>query len=227
MKINYTVLIVMMLLLLSGCGTNEENILDETGREYSLTGVVLDISKNSVHMSVLDDESVLASLDEITFPITDSLRETNDFTPQAGDTITVTIKAQIAESFPLQVEAVSWGPVVPGGTPIGTEEGIEDYPAMIMVDGMLYYDSGEISSISRCGVMDGEIIESVDTVPEKNNQSNFGTGYGYQYGMENQIDVYIDNEWHIFILYGKTEQENGNLTEQEKMQQVMLGKHNK
>lgn len=209
MKINYMVLIVIMLLLLSGCGTNEENILDETGREYSLTGVVLDISKNSVHMSVLDNESVLASLDEITFPITDSLRETNEFTPQAGDTITVTIKAQIAESFPLQAEAVSWGPVVPGGACIETENGIEDYPAMIMVGGTLYYDSGEISSISRCGVMDGEIIESVDTVPEKNNQSNFGIGYGYQYGMENQIDVCIDNEWHIFIPYGKTEQENG------------------
>lgn len=219
MKKAYVAILMMLLLLLIGCGKNEENISDETGGEYSLTGVVLDISEESVHMSVLDNEIVLSSGDEITFSITDSLRATNDFMPRAGDTIAVTIKDQIAESFPLQVEAVSWSPVMPEDVSIGTEEGAADYPAMIMVDGTLYYDSGEISGVAKCGVMDGEITDSVDTVPKKDDQSNFGTGYGYQYGMENQIDVYIDHEWHIFIPYEKTEQENDNLTEQEKMEQ--------
>lgn len=85
------------------------------------------------------------------------------------------------------------------------EEEMADYPAMIMVDGMLYYDSGEISSMLRCGLMEGEITDSIDTVPKKDNQSNFGTGYGYQYGVENQIDVCIDDEWHIFIPYNTAE----------------------
>lgn len=207
MKKSYLAILMMLLLLLIGCGKNEENISDETGGVYSLTGVVLDISEESVHMSVLDNEIVLSSGDEITFSITDSLRATNDFMPRTGDTIAVTIKDQIAESFPLQVEAVSWSPVIPEDASIGTEEGAADYPAMIMVDGTLYYDSGEISGVAKCGVMDGEITDSVDTVPKKDDQSNFGTGYGYQYGMENQIDVYMDQEWHIFIPYGKTEQD--------------------
>lgn len=199
MKKSYLAILMMLLMLLIGCGKNEENISAETGGEYSLTGVVLDISEKSVHMSVLDNEIVLSSGDEITFSITDSLRATYDFMPRAGDTIAVTIKDQIAESFPLQVEAVRWSPVTP--------ESEADYPAMVMVDGTLYYDSGEVSSEPRCGVMDGEITDSVDTVPKKDDQSNFGTGYGYQNGMENQIVVYIDQEWHIFIPYEKTEQD--------------------
>lgn len=208
MKKSYLAILMMLLLLLIGCGKNEENISAETGGEYSLTGVVLDISEKSVHMSVLDNEIVLSSGDEITFSITDSLRATNDFMPRAGDTIAVTIKDQIAESFPLQVEAVSWSPVTP--------ESEADYPAMVMVDGTLYYDSGEVSSEPRCGVMDGEITDSVDTVPKKDDQSNFGTGYGYQNGMENQIVVYIDQEWHIFIPYEKTGQDPAYQSDAEK-----------
>lgn len=210
MKRSYVVILIMMFMLLSGCVKNGENMADETGGEYSLTGVVLDISEQSVHMSVLDNEHVLASGDEITFPITDSLRETYDFMPQTGDTIAVTIKDQIAESFPLQVEAISWNPVMSEEnnseaeveTEIETEAETADDPAMIMVNGTLYYDSGEISSVLRCGMMDGEITDSVDTIPEKDNQSNFGTGYGYQY-MDGQIDVCMEDEWHIFIPYEK------------------------
>lgn len=123
MKKSHLAILIMMLLLISGCGQNKENVSEETGGEYSLTGVVLNISEESVHMSVLDNEAGLASGDEITFPITDSLRQTNDFMPETGDTITVTIKDQIAESFPLQVEAVSWSPVMDEGIYIKTEEG--------------------------------------------------------------------------------------------------------
>lgn len=79
-----------------------------------------------------------------------------------------------------------------------------DYPAMIMVDGTLYSDSGKISDVMRCGMMDGEIDDSVDDVPKKDNQSNFGAGYGYQFFSEKQIDVCIDDEWHIFVPYDET-----------------------
>lgn len=76
-----------------------------------------------------------------------------------------------------------------------------DYPAMVVVDGVLYKDTGRISTELRCGMMDGEITSTVDTVPEEDDQSNFGTGYGYQYGMSG-IEVSIDGEWHIFEPYG-------------------------
>lgn len=74
----------------------------------------------------------------------------------------------------------------------------------IMVGGTVYYDTGCKSSIGkRCGVMDGEITEqcSSSEVPAKNNQSNFGTGYGYQYGAEGTIEVLLDDgNWYIFAI---------------------------
>lgn len=73
---------------------------------------------------------------------------------------------------------------------------------MVMVDGTLYLDTGLPSSMEgRCGVMDGEITSSVDGTekPTADDQSNFGTGYGYQYGMEEgTIEIYMNENWRIF-----------------------------
>ena len=75
-----------------------------------------------------------------------------------------------------------------------------DYPALIQVNGIVYRDSGESSTDARCGVMDGEITTQCDEIPTEDNQSNFGTGYGYQIGKD-RIDVLIDDQWHIFVPY--------------------------
>ena len=105
-------------------------------------------------------------------------------------------------------------------TYITTEEtGQADYPAMIMVQGKLYYDSDEISTEARCGNMDGEITSDTNTEPTEDNQSNFGTGYEYQFWTDDEIHVYIDDEWHIFIPYGVKQDDWDNLTEQQKMEQ--------
>lgn len=79
------------------------------------------------------------------------------------------------------------------------ETAIVSTPA-VMVDGKLYYSTGEESTKMRCGVMDGTISSSVDMTetPGENGQSNFGVGYGYQYGEENTIEVNIDGKWAIF-----------------------------
>jgi hypothetical protein len=72
---------------------------------------------------------------------------------------------------------------------------------MVMVNGKLYYDTGSESTIEgRCGTMDGEISSTVDgsQVPTEDNQSNFGVGYGYQYGQNNTIEVYINDKWIVF-----------------------------
>ncbi len=77
-----------------------------------------------------------------------------------------------------------------------------DVIPMIMVDGMLYLDTGVESSVTaRCGMLDGEITSSVDgtEVPTENNQSNFGTGFGYQYGaLEGTIEIQINGKWFIY-----------------------------
>ena len=53
------------------------------------------------------------------------------------------------------------------------------YPPCVMIDGIVYQDTGYVSSMLGCGVMDGEITSEVDgtQLPAENDQSNFGTGY--------------------------------------------------
>jgi len=71
---------------------------------------------------------------------------------------------------------------------------------MIMVDDEHYYSEGKESEIyCRCGVMDGEITSTVEQteIPNKNNQSNFGKGYGYQY-IDKNIEVNMDGKWIVF-----------------------------
>ena len=78
----------------------------------------------------------------------------------------------------------------------------DDLIPMVMVNGELYLDTGKESTLeARCGMMDGEITSTVDRteLPTKDNESNFGTGYGYQYGShEGLIEIYMNDKWWIF-----------------------------
>ena len=72
---------------------------------------------------------------------------------------------------------------------------------MVRVNGKLYYDTGRESAISgRCGNMDGEIASTVDgtEIPAEDNQSNFGSGFGYQYGAGDTIEIYMNEKWFVF-----------------------------
>ncbi len=72
---------------------------------------------------------------------------------------------------------------------------------MVRVNGKLYYDTGRESTISgRCGNMDGEITSTVDgtEIPTEDNQSNFGSGFGYQYGADDTIEIYMNEKWFVF-----------------------------
>lgn len=77
-----------------------------------------------------------------------------------------------------------------------------DLPPLVMVDGQLYQDTGRESTlIGRCGVLDGEITSTVPSqeVPFEDDQSNFGTGFGYQIGAEpDTIEVYLNETWMVF-----------------------------
>lgn len=80
-------------------------------------------------------------------------------------------------------------------------ENTYDRIPMIMVNGIIYKDTGNKSTIdASCGNMDGNISSSVDgsLIPTENNQSNFGSGYGYQYGLDGTIELYMNNEWWVF-----------------------------
>ena len=73
---------------------------------------------------------------------------------------------------------------------------------MVMVNGTLYLDTGRESTVmARCGMMDGEITSQVpgNEEPTVDDQSNFGIGYGYQYGaLEGTIEIHMNGKWWIF-----------------------------
>ena len=71
---------------------------------------------------------------------------------------------------------------------------------MVQIDGITYIQTGRVNELVKCGVLDGEIESSVSEseIPRQNNQSNFGSGYGYQFGTEGTVEVNIDGQWHLF-----------------------------
>lgn len=80
----------------------------------------------------------------------------------------------------------------------GTEE--QQTPMAVRIDGVIYTSDGEVSDMARCGVMDGYIDSCVDknSLPDKDNQSNFGEDFGFQYGPDGTIHVLIDGDWVVF-----------------------------
>lgn len=76
-----------------------------------------------------------------------------------------------------------------------------ELPQLVLVNGILYENTGRESDIdARCGTMDGAIESAVESwqEPTEERQSNFGTGYEFQYVTNEEIDVVIDGKWMIF-----------------------------
>lgn len=74
------------------------------------------------------------------------------------------------------------------------------YPPSVMVDGVVYKDTGYVDSTVTCGTMDGKITSTVNgtELPKENDQSNFGVGYEYQLSVKDQLVVLIDDQNIIF-----------------------------
>ena len=117
--------------------------------------------------------------------------------PEVGDVIEIIHSGEIMESDPARLQDVY-------SIRVAVEEEQEQWAMipMVMIDGKLYLDTGMESSVeARCGVMDGEITSSVDGTkkPTQDGESNFGTGYGYQYGpQEGTIEIFMNEKWWVF-----------------------------
>lgn len=114
--------------------------------------------------------------------------------PEVGDIIEIAYSGEILETYPARLQEVYSIKVA--------EEAKWDLKPMVMVNGELYLDTGRESTVEgRCGVMDGEITSTVEgwEKPTEDNQSNFGTGYGYQYGTPGTIEIYMNEKWWVFV----------------------------
>ena len=73
---------------------------------------------------------------------------------------------------------------------------------MVIVDDALYLDTGYAREADkRPDTFEGMINFEVDRreKPTVNDQSNFGTGYGYRYGKaEGMIEIYMNDKWQVF-----------------------------
>lgn len=71
----------------------------------------------------------------------------------------------------------------------------EIQPQAVMIEDKLYYNTEQVITMGRCGVMDGKIEYTVDeySLPVKNNQSNFGKDYEYQRVDEHHYDIPMGN----------------------------------
>ena len=84
----------------------------------------------------------------------------------------------------------------------------EQPPRTVRLDGRLYYETGpdeETNQNGISGAMSGEFDSTVDPMqlPEQDNQSNFGVGFGYQRLDDYTIRVLIEETWFRFQQEGE------------------------
>ena len=80
------------------------------------------------------------------------------------------------------------------------ERAEHNYPPMVKVAGVIYVDTGYENAMATCATVDGEIKTAMDgrEMPVRDDQSNFGTGYGYQFWEKGYLNVRLNNRWILF-----------------------------
>ena len=153
---------------------------------------ILEIHDGHYLVKPVEGSWELNSADRIEVPIRNAHPSPE---PEIGDVIEIEYSGEILETYPARIADVY-------GIKVIKETETGDLIPMVMVNGTLYLDTGHESKIeARCGVMDGEITSQVDgsKQPTVDDQSNFGTGYGYQYGTtEGTIELFMNGKWWIF-----------------------------
>ena len=153
---------------------------------------ILEIHDGNYLVKPVEGSWELSSADRIEVPIRNAHPSPE---PEIGDVIEIEYSGEILETYPARItevfsirvvkEAETWA-LIP----------------MVMVNETLYLDTGyESDAIERTDHFDGEITSQVDGSerPSVDDQSNFGTGYGYQYGKtEGTIELFMNGKWWIF-----------------------------
>ncbi len=190
---------LMLLVSLTACGIEKENFFSEI---IGFNGKIIEVNEGSFLVEPLDGEEEKNSSDRFTVPIQ---HIAGNREPIEGDILYIQYDGQIKERYPAQlgeIYKISFvDTVIEMEAP--KEDKMNDLIPMVMVDGILYLDTGKESTAQeRCGTMDGEITSTVDQTekPTKDDQSNFGTGYGYQYASEGTIEIYMNEKWLVFAV---------------------------
>ena len=164
---------------------------DNTLAAITFQASVIEKNKDSIIVKPVEGSLELDSADEFYLSNRDNLEL------QIGDIVEISYNGEIMESYPAQLGEVYKITVIEQA---GADAMYDRIP-MVRVNGKLYYDTGRESIMdARCGTMDGEITSTVDgtEIPTEDDQSNFGSGFGYQYGADDTIEVYMNEKWFVF-----------------------------
>lgn len=177
---------ILCALYLTACSEGQAK-----GDEKSFKAEVVEVDNKSVTVIPAEDEEIRKSADRVRF---EKEHVKNGEQIKVGDKIMISYGGTVEEVYPAHIHAFRWALLEAAVTPEA------DNKNMIMYNNKIYVDTGDVSNLPRCGTGDFEIETCVRKgIPVKNLQSNFGKGYKCQYGLrENQIDVCIDEQWHIF-----------------------------
>lgn len=188
-------LIALLCFVLSACNLDKTDKV--TAEQKNFEATVLSVNIGSLLIEPSEGTKERNSSDQIEIS---NISEENSLEylkqTEIGDKIEVRYSSDIEESYPARISEVTKISLIESAQDI-----LSDIIPTVMVDGILYSDTGRESEIdARCGVMDGEITSTVieSEIPTKNNQSNFGKGYGYQRVAEDIIEVYRNGKWCIF-----------------------------
>lgn len=164
---------------------------DNEPKSIFFQATVIEISNDTVLVQPVAGSLEMNSSDQF------SISNENGSELQVGDLIEINYNGEIMESYPAQLGEVYGITVIERAE----ADSMWDRIPMVRVNGKLYYDTGKESTVNgRCGNMDGEITSTVDgtEIPMEDNQSNFGSGFGYQYGANDAIEIYMNEKWFIF-----------------------------
>jgi hypothetical protein len=215
-KILSIVLCALLAISLASCSDGSENA--EETEQWTLSGRYCeDTSGTSFLLS--EKEGAICITPADTEELFDDLEN--------GDEIEISVDS-VAETYPAQATVYSYTLIEKGTVEDLDVEEIQDLEVLgwefsfeveiidesseaaaidvcpaIMVNGEIYFDTDHKSTVTgRCGNMDGQITSECSSfeTPSINEQSNFGTGYGYQYGgREGTVEVLLDDgEWYVF-----------------------------
>ena len=154
-------------------------------------------------VEVSEDGALFHAGDQVTVPLRNSAPSPE---PVIGDVLEVSFAGDVLETWPMQLTEVLSVRVIRGSAP-------QDGPAYdripcVMVDGNLFLDTGRDASRmippTPRSSFDGAITSEVDPseLPSQDGQSNFGAGYGYMVIDEDNIAVYMDQNWWLFTKEG-------------------------
>lgn len=180
------------LFILAGCSNKSMDDIIEN--EPSITGIVREVREHSILIYIESDAYPNGAECNVSLDVENSDSVTN---VSVGDEVVVYYNGEIAETDPLQINTVY---AITLKTPAKADTKWDLIP-MVMIGGKLYYDTGEESSLDRhSDEMDGEITSTVDgsQTPAVDNQSNFGSGFGYQYGADDTIEIFMNGKWVVF-----------------------------